>query len=97
LRNLSFRVVSSGIFSVPYLCGEILKDIIPCMQNEQQTLSVMKTRVRQESSQRKVFYLFFMFPPFKKEDECFSFVFFAESKITDNLIIKILRLSYSKN
>jgi hypothetical protein len=59
-------VVSSGIFSVPYLCGEILKDIIPFKQNEQQTLPVMKTRVRQESSQRKVFYLFFMFLPSKK-------------------------------
>jgi len=43
LRNLSFRVISSSIFSVPSFCGEILKDIIPCTQNEQQTLPVMKT------------------------------------------------------
>jgi len=48
--------------------------------------------VRQESSQRKVFYLFFMFPPSKKEGESFSLVLFAESKITDNLIINIINL-----
>jgi hypothetical protein len=48
-------MVSSGIFSVPYLCGEISKDIIPFKQNEQQTVPAMKARVRQESSQRKVF------------------------------------------
>jgi hypothetical protein len=49
-------MVSSGITSVPYLCGDMLKNMIPCFQNDQQALPVMKARVRQESSQRKVCY-----------------------------------------
>ncbi len=49
-------MVSSGITSVPYLCGDMLKNMIPCSQNDQQDLPVMKARVRQESSQRKVCY-----------------------------------------
>jgi len=73
--------ISSGICQIPYLCGEILKNIIPCKQNEQQTMPAMKAHVRKESSQRKVFY-FFMFPVFKKEDGCFRFVFLQGSKIT---------------
>jgi hypothetical protein len=32
----------------------------------------------------------------KKKDAGFSFVFFTELNITDNLIIKTIRLSYSK-
>jgi hypothetical protein len=50
-------VVSSGNFSGPYLCGDLLKNKIPFSQNDQQNLPVMKARVRQESSQRKVSYL----------------------------------------
>jgi len=55
--------------------------MIPFSQNDQQALPVMKARVRQESSQRKVFY-FSMFQVFNYEDRE---VYHALSCIYENI------------
>jgi len=83
-------MVSSGNFSVPYICGDMLKNMIPCTQNELVDFAGNESACETGKLAEEII-LFTMLPFFKNEDECFTYAFTDAYGKYIRVIINILK------
>lgn len=84
-------MVSSGNFSVPYICDDMLKNMIPCTQNELVDFAGNESAYETGKLAEEIILLFTMLPFFKNEDGCFTYTFTDAHGKYISVIITVLK------